>query len=322
MHGRQTSETTIRPAVGLDDRELAGGPFRAIALLYATGGLFASIVMVATGNNVLFFYMHAGFILALAGLLFQRGFAAGFWRPVIRHWSSLFLAAFLVYFLVMALLHPDAEITRSYTRAIFTMVVPGLLMGYVAFALYGDLATSAASRGEWRPGSGRIVLDLLAVTAFGATLLTGYLLFLPELRRHILTLAIPSEQRIYQLYGNYTIISVALFLHVISPYFDHRLRHSLASAAWAALISVAAVASIMLAQMVGSNIAMVVVLPMVGLLAGLRVLRDLRAGTPEGRRSAVAILAVGTVFTFGLWQFLAYLRPLRIFNYREIPGLW
>ena len=277
-------------------------------------------LVVASGNNSLFPYLHVAFIVALACLLLVRGFLNGIWRPAVQHWSRTLLALFLCYFFAMATLHPDAEVAQEYTRTFFTSLMPGLLMGYVAFAAYGSRNATVLVPGKrWRPGYLRALLDLVAFFTYGAVIAGSYSLLLPFLRQDIFLLDVPQEQRIYQVFGNYTALALILGLHVISPYFQLRYGRSITGACvWAAIVSVATGASVLLGQMVGSNTGPAVVAIVGTALLGHRAVSELRMGTKRARRRGYALLLVAGVSAICFWQILGYLPPLRLFNFQEV----
>ena len=302
--------------------ELTTGTFRSIASLYASGCLLAATLTISDGNNFLFSYMHLAFIAASACLLMARGFINGIWQPLSRNWSHVFLVMFLGYFLAMALLHPDAEVARRYTHGFFNTLVPGLLMGYVAFAAYGSRRTRTYdTRSRWRPGVWRALFDLMAFSAFCTTIAVSYWLFLPLIRQDLFLLNVPNEQRIYQMFGNYLVLALILFLHVISPYFQFRYHESIAaSGLWATAAAGATGACFFLAQMAGSNAAAAMVVGIGAVFYGYRIVTEFRDGTRCARRRSYAVLLVAVISTISLWQLLGQLPPLRIFNFQEVAA--
>lgn len=301
--------------------ELAGGAFRAIASLYASGCLFATTLVVANGDNSLFSYLHLAFIAALACLLLTRGFVDGVLRPMARNWSNAFLVIFLGYFLIMTLLHPDAEVKERHMRLISTALIPGLLMGYVAFAVYGSRAAVVFTRGRWRPGPFRILIDLAAVSAYVAVLALSYSMLTPLLGENLFLLDVPEEQAVYQPFGNYIALALMLFLHVISPYFEFRYRTSaFAIGLWAAMVAAATIATFLLAQMVGSNTGAAIAFLLGAGFAVHRLVLDFRSRTRGSAMRIFVVLSVAALSAIGLWQILGELPPLRLFDFQPVAA--
>ena len=304
----------------LDNGELASGEFRSLASLYASGCLFSTTLTAESGNNFLFSYMHIAFVVSVLILFFSRNFLSGILIPVAISWPYRFLFLFLFYFLLMALVHPDPEVSQGYTRAFFTTVVPGLLMGYVAFATYGGVRhfRPLAGHRRWRPGWLRVLCDLLAVAVYLGTISASWQHLMPLLQKDIFIINVPNEQRVYQIFGDYIFLSFVLFHLVLVPYFDYRYQKSvLAMCIWAVTLTATTIFSFLLAQMVGSNTGAAIVVALGVALGCYRFVSELRKHTARSRLRACIILLAAIVSIACLGQFLMYQPPLRILNFQR-----
>lgn len=299
--------------------ELMGGPFRSVMLLYLSGCLYATTVITMTGSSHLYGYFHLGFIVAVICLAGTRGFIDGLWRPLIRNWSAVFLFAFLTYWLMMGVTHSNTEVGMAYAKYVFSQAVPGLLLGYIAFADYGRTETIVNSRGalRWRPGVLRVSMDILAVVVYAAALTHAFITLLPKMRADIFILAYDNSMIIvYQLFGNYLTLAFISAIHLSEPYVRWRFPSSLIiGAAWALLLATSCWSSFLLAQMVGSNSGAALVVVIGGAIAGVAVYRDLR-----GRQLARALLmlSIFLLAAIWVWQLLGNLPPLRLFNFQRV----
>lgn len=299
-------------------RELTGGPFRSVALLYLSGCLYATTVMTMTGTY-LYGYFHMGLIVAVICLACTRGFIDGLWRPLIRNWSAVFLFAFLTYWLMMGLTHSNTDVGMTYAKYVFNQAAPGLLLGYIAFAVYGRTETIVNARGalRWHPGILRLSIDMLAMVAYAAALMHAFITLLPQMWADIFMLAYNNSMvMVYQSFGNYLTLAFISAIHLSEPYVRWRFPRSLIiGAAWAFLLATSCWSSFLLAQMVGSNSGAALAVVIGGAVAGVAIYRDLRERQPV---RALVMLSIFLLSVIWVWQLLGNLPPLRLFNFQRV----
>lgn len=316
MTGRSRQHTIDTPL------ELTGGPFRSIVLLYLSGCLYATTVLTATGSAHLYSYFHLAFIMAVFCLaVASRGFIDGLLRPFTRTWSATFLFAFLAYWLVMGLIHSNAEVGMAYAKYVFNQAVSGILLGYTAFATYGRTKIKKDARGvlRWHPGELRLTLDLIASFAYVWVIKNAFESLLQQARSDIFLISNEgNSQAAYQLFGNYIVLSFISAIYLSEPYVRWRFQRSLiAGGSWALLLAAGCWSSFLLAQLVGSNTGAILALVIGGAVAGVALYRELRS---RRRARAVVMLAIFVLLTIWVWQLLGDLPPIRLFNFQPVDA--
>lgn len=295
--------------------EVTTGPYRAVALLYVSGCLYASAVTTVTGSAHLFSYFHLFFFGAVICLTASKGFLAGLWRPLAQNWSAAFLLLFLFYWLITSLMNSNTEVGLGYAKNVFNRAMPGLLLGYVTFAAYGRNARPAIIRGQarWSPGSLRLVLDCLALAAYFATIYVCFELLSQNLGTTLFLVVNDGPgASVYQIFGNYICLSLICAIQVADPYLRFRFRNSLiAAGVWAGALSAACWLSFLISQMVGSNTGAVlsILIGIYGLVVAWSEFRNGRA-----LRAIAIVLAFAVAIAFAQ-QALQDLPPMRLFNF-------
>lgn len=308
-----TKVTSIRD--GILPEESKAGAYRAVGLLYLSGCLYASTVTTVSGSAYLFTYFHLAFFVAVICIAASRGFLSGLWRPAVENWAATFLLLFLLYWLVMGLTHSNVEVGMGYAKNVFNRALPGFLLGYITFATYGCAKTTTTMRGDvrWNPSVIRRLADALALAVYAATLYYSFSILIPKLDPNLFLIVKDFEgDTIYQIFGNYIILSLVCAVYIVDPYFRWRYPQSLIAAGlWASGLSVACWTSFLLAQMVGSN-AGAVLSVLVGCYGLVVVVSEFHG---HRRMRSLLLLLIFSLAIIWVQRALSDMPPMRIFDF-------
>ena len=295
--------------------ESKAGACRAVGLLYLSGCLYASAVTTVSGSAYLFTYFHLAFFVAVICITASRGFLGGLWRPVVGSWAATFLVLFLLYWLVMGLTHSNVEVGMGYAKNIFNRALPGFLLGYITFSTYGRAKTATITRSglRWNPSAMRRLADVLALAVYAAALYYSFSILLPKMNPNLFLIVKDFEgDTIYQIFGNYIILSLICAVYLVDPYFRWRYPQSLVAAGlWASGLSIACWTSFLLAQMVGSN-AGAVLSVLIGCYGLVVVVSEFYG---HRRMRSLLLLLIFSLAMITIQRTLSDLPPMRIFDF-------
>jgi hypothetical protein len=272
----------------------------------------------STGEK--YFYIAHVFFLASSAfvVLSGREGGCGLVKPLVSSWSGWLLAAFLGYYLLMAVLHPLPSVTGDHVRSLFVRVAASLVMGYVALAAVSSFRWPGTSNLKTLP-LWRHRLDIAAVIAFGLTILASMAALSPRMRSDLFLIAIPQDREMYQLFGVYLTIALVVTYVILVA---HRNLPSWSTIAggvlWMTAAAGIAMASFFLCQMAGSNLA-ATMMALIGIGIGLyAIVESWLRGSATGRWRALCMLAV-CLAAAGLFLALALnVAPMRIFGFSKV----
>ncbi|WP_315920460.1 hypothetical protein [Mesorhizobium sp. SP-1A] len=303
------SQRVQSPQAVNHDRSIA--PFRFLPLIYASACIYASVQVVAAGDNSLYKYAHAAFVVAFLILFPFKRFFDGLWRPLARFGSSISIFVFILYFLCMALFYPDTEVSSDQLAQILTRIIPGLMIGYATFGGYADRKAAP----YWRPSMPRKSADGLAIIIYLSVIASAYSTLVPMLRGDVFLVHAKPENLTYQIFGIYINIAQICFLAAIEPYTAANNRKRVA-AIWTIALCASTAASFFLAQMVGSNGGAVLSVAIGAMLVIYRAFATLRIRRAKGAAFVMVVIATATIWL--CWETIQRVPPMRLLGYHEI----
>lgn len=305
------------PAPTLHSKAAGRAPgFASLVLIYNCALIWASVVFM-TGGERYFTYAHVFFLTSSAFvLLTMRGGLEGLYRPLVeKDLAAWALAGFLLYYLTMALLYPDPLVSSYHLRSIAVRVLPGFLMGYLAFAAISSWRFSPASTEEiltWRRR-----LDFFALAIYAGTLVGMAMILIPLIRNDIFLIRVTPDRAMYQLLGVYIATAMIAAYIVLLDNGQFERRNSLTSTGALQMASIAsiALASFFLCQMAGSNMGAGLI-ALIGAVTGIMLIwRALQIGA---LRQMVSMMLVGIVAASLFSAIVATVPPLRILGFQSV----
>lgn len=270
-----------------------------------------------TGGERYFTYAHVFFLASSAFvLLTMRGGLEGLYRPLVeKELAAWALAGFLAYYLTMALLYPTPEVSSYHLRSIAVRVLPGFLMGYMAFAAISSWRCSPAPTEEistWRR-----YLDFVSLAIYAGTLAGVAMILVPIIRSDIFLIRVSPDRAMYQLLGVYiaTAMIAAYIVLLDNGQFERRNSSTSTGVLQMASIASIALASFFLCQMAGSNMGAGLI-ALIGAATGIMLIwRALRMGA---LRQMVSMMVVGIVVASLFSAIVATVPPLRILGFESV----
>ncbi|MBB6012234.1 hypothetical protein HNR59_001579 [Aquamicrobium lusatiense] len=283
---------------------IADSPARGLALLYISAIIFGLTYLTVTGDNTLLRPAHIAFALCIVLLTRAHGFVPRALMPIAFSWKGTAVAFFLIYALVMALIHWDREISASFVRNFFDRLLPGILLGYVAFGRYGLESGWLYRR--------RKFIDFTGLMSFSAVLYYAVYNIYPLMRTDVFLINVSEDEVSYQLYGVYLVIGVIVFLRILEFYWSKSIIKTFF------LTMVACFASIvgfLLAQALGSNSAAVLILLINTTALGYQSWYSLRTWDAEGLLRFAIIVAATAGSYFWMINLISGMPPIRLFGF-------
>ncbi|OGQ53064.1 MAG: hypothetical protein A3J24_05070 [Deltaproteobacteria bacterium RIFCSPLOWO2_02_FULL_53_8] len=296
----------------------------AVSLLYLTAGLAATVLLVVSGDNSYFRPAHLAFVVALAVLAISTNMASVLIKRFLGNWGGLCLFGFLFYYLIMATGYPNERISNDHIRYLYSSVIPGFLIGFVAFG-YISPASFRAVR-IFPSGLRRFMVAAPIVIALFAYILLVVATFIPlvAIRRtdiFLITNLVEDDDIAYQLFGTYMLLaycvafSLAYRLYARGPAVTGRFL------GFVSVQSLVAVVVGMSLALVGSTKELVALILMLVLTIAYAKPRNwIFRGTTVRLRNA-ALLAVLVTVCGGVvvWRWLSGfdLPPLALFGFQE-----
>lgn len=290
--------------------------FASLVLIYNCALIWASVVFM-TGGERYFTYAHVFFLASSAFvLLTMRGGLEGLYRPLVeKELAAWALAGFLAYYLTMALLYPDPEVSSYHLRSIAVRVLPGFLMGYMAFAAISSWRCSSAPTEEistWRR-----YLDFVSLAIYAGTLAGVAMILVPIIRSDIFLIRVSPDRAMYQLLGVYvaTAMIAAYIVLLDNGQFERRNSSTSTGVLQMASITSIALASFFLCQMAGSNMGAGLI-ALIGAVTGIMLIW--RAWRVRALRQMASMMVVGIIAVSLFSAIVATVPPLRIFGFQSI----
>lgn len=283
---------------------LADSPARGLALLYISTIIFGLTYFTVTGDNTLLRPAHIVFAFCIVLLMRARGFVPRALLPVAFSWKATAFAFFLIYALVMALIHWDREISASFVRSFFDRLLPGILLGYVAFGRYGLESGWVYRR--------RKFIDFIGLMSFAAVLYHAAINIFPLVRDDIFLISAPEGEVFYQLYGVYLVIGICVVLRILEFYWSTSIIRTFLLTI---LVCLASIFGFLLAQALGSNSAAVLILLINTIALGYQSWYSLRTWDAEGLlRFAVIVAATAGSYSWMI-NLISGMPPIRLFGF-------
>jgi hypothetical protein len=303
-----------------------GPTFRAgaISLLYLTAGTVAAVLFVISGDNSYFRPAHLIFVAGLAALAISTNMISVFIKGFLGDWGGVCLFAFLSYYLIMALGYPHDRISSDHIRYLYSSVIPGVLIGFVAF---GNISLAHFREARLVPLRLRRFMVVAPTTTalFAYVLLIvaalGLLLMIRRTDIFLITNLVESDYIAYQLFGNYMLLaycvafSIAYAVYVSAPAVTGRFLSFVGAQG---LIAVGVGTSLAL---VGSTKELVALILMAGFTVHYAKPRDwIFRGTRVRLRNAtlvaLIVMLLGILVLWRLWSGFE-LPPLALFGFQE-----
>ncbi|HEY4203130.1 MAG TPA: hypothetical protein VGM83_21465 [Devosiaceae bacterium] len=275
-----------------------------LILVYLSGCLVSATTLIDFQSNILFWPCHIFIILCLIVTVFRKGYFDNIVAIYKRDWAALVIVLFLLYFIFIATTYHDSHTALAYEKTWLTKIGAGIILG---FFLANPGMGEGYSRKQSRADAVAITFCLLALLWISWRLAS-------RLRPDIFLIRInPGSPNYYQMFGDYLILVFFGMILTLRRLVDSK-KHAALQAASLLIITIWA---LLLAQIVGSNNATIVI----AIIGGGIFMCDIFAnrGSSGARRTIYVLISEGVLAAVLVFVTFSSLPPVRLFNYRPVP---